>query len=455
MTRARVALAVLALLAACGPPRSPRAPAGVGRRVAVYMPGPDDGPASGGFTGVLRALERPDDADADGGSAADRAVRAGLDRGLASDASGWPSAEAAGEARGVALVDDRRWLEVPADGQVAIDGLAPTLVLDSLVLEPLEGGELAVVWCTRAPAPAPAAPIAVRCQLRGVAGRHLVRVAYAAGGVAWQASHRITARLDASGRGTAQIQSTFAIAAPGWPADATDLELWRGLPDGPASPTQVWAGRAPLAAAVTVPGATAPREVRARTLAIFRGAVRAGGLPPTDPAWNEHSRTDVQAWLLVDAALPGGQAEVELVGAAGSQIAIGAVEPGAAELWGPGLVCAGRPTGSAPDPDCADLRGSAGTRVPLWPDPRWRGRRDVHRISSAEDTLRERVRLRVDNLGDQPAEIWIEEPLRDARRHRVEALGRTPHDRGGWLRTWFRVDPKRRAQAGFALAYDF
>ncbi|MCE9571632.1 MAG: hypothetical protein K8W52_00610, partial [Deltaproteobacteria bacterium] len=69
--------------------------------------------------------------------------------------------------------------------------------------------------------------------------------------------------------------------------------------------------------------------------------------------------------------------------------------------------------------------------------------------------LREGVRLTVENLGDAPAEVWIEEPLRTARRHQVEALGRTAHDRGGWLRAWFRVEPKRRVQTGYALSYDF
>ncbi|MCE9579973.1 MAG: hypothetical protein K8W52_43045, partial [Deltaproteobacteria bacterium] len=326
MRRTLVLAHVVALgLAACGHAQAPRAPAGVGRHVAIYMPGPDDAPATGGFTGVLRALERPADGDGDGVDGGDIVGElvdgdGGLGLSGAPPPPPWPGEAPAPASRSVAVVDDRRWLAVPADGRVTIDGVAATLALDSVVVEPLDGAALAVSWCDRPPAPA-GAGAALRCQLRGVMGRHLVRIAYTASGASWQASHRVTAHLDAAGRGTAAIQSTFVIAAPGWPADAAEVELWRGLPDGPASPVQVWSGRTPLAATVSVPGTATPREVRARTIAIYRGAAIASARPPTDPAWNEESRADVQDWLLLDAPLPGGQAEVEVVGQAGSQIA--------------------------------------------------------------------------------------------------------------------------------------
>ena len=52
----------------------------------------------------------------------------------------------------LAYVDDRRWIDLPADGDLVLPELAPGADLDSLVVEPLGApGALALVRCARAP----------------------------------------------------------------------------------------------------------------------------------------------------------------------------------------------------------------------------------------------------------------------------------------------------------------
>ena len=86
--------------AAGGHARGPRAPAGVGRHVAIYMPGPDDAPVVGGFTGVLRALDADERAALRGGAPGDGDAPPdepadGGDFGLIGAGPAWPAAPAA------------------------------------------------------------------------------------------------------------------------------------------------------------------------------------------------------------------------------------------------------------------------------------------------------------------------------------------------------------------------
>jgi hypothetical protein len=466
---------LLLIAGACAHPQAPRAPDGVGRQIALYMPGPGD-ELGGGFGGVLRALDRvdPDEPqaavlgelldDSDRLDAGPGLGGGGMGSGLGVGGPGTapvvappPVEVAPAPATGLAVVDDRRWIDVPADGTVALTELAPGLELDSLVIEALDpDAPVDRVWCARPVAVEGAAPtpVTVRCQLQAAPGRHRVRLAYTATGVGWEARHAIAAHLDRAGRGTASVQSRFAVTAAGWPTGDAAIELWRGLPGGAAAPTRVWDGHATLVADGVVAGPAA-HDVRARTIAVYRGAVVAPDGLPSDPRWSQASQDEVRTWLVLDTPLERGPAAVVVSGGDGAQQATGEVELAAPELWGPGQVCA---PGAPPTPtagDCAQLTGPPGARVPLGVDGRWRAHRDVHAISSVEGSLREGVQLRVENRGEVPAEIWVEEPLRPARVQRIEPYGRKAISHDGWLRVWFRVAAGRSTQASYGLDYEF
>jgi hypothetical protein len=263
----------------------------------------------------------------------------------------------------------------------------------------------------------------VRCAVRGAPGRHLVRVAYATGGVAWKAVHRVEAVIGADGEtGTAIVRTGFEIDAPGWTGDA-DIALWRGLPGAGDPPERVWSGRAGLGEAVTV--WSAPKKVGARLIAIYRGAVVSPGESPTDPYWRQSSIGDVATWLMLDAPLPAGAALVPVsIAGGGPRVARGNF-----------------------------AREGAGARVALWNDPELHGLR-VKTLSGDQQEMREHLAFSVVNHADHPREVWIEEELRPARRRRVvRSKPKVAVDRGV-LRVQLTVPPNGVAGGDADLAYD-
>jgi hypothetical protein len=103
-------------------------------------------------------------------------------------------------------------------------------------------------------------------------------------------------------------------------------------------------------------------------------------------------------------------------------------------------------------------------RLPLWIEPLVRGTRKrtterTGRTGRSGGSLADRVELTVSNLGTEPREIWIEEPLRPARRRELlrarESAGVEPELAGDVARAKVVVAPGQIERVGFTVRYTF
>jgi len=407
-----------------------------------------------------------------------------------------------GDARALGYVDDRRWIEVPAGGELALTDLPAAADLDSLVIEALgdDRADVAVVQCLRAPDLGGAladlgnaralvgrtvdarladggvargtvravdgdglwldrdgravrvqarrvtslriagarAGTPIRCRVRGAPGRHLIRVAYATSSLGWRAVHRVEVKLTGASDGSATVRTGFQIVAPGWTGDA-ELALWRGLPGAGEPPEPVWSGAASLGGDVTVWGE--PHAIAAHLVTIYRGAVVTESDSPRDPYWRQQSTNEVRTWLVLDARLPAGAAVVALAdGAAGAAAPSDSVTRGGTAA--PRIANA-----------TAEVAGDT-TRVPLWLDPGLRGLRVKAYQSGDEHSVHEHLGVSVSNLGDRPRAVWIEEQLRPSRHHAIVGARPPPEVVAGWLRWKLTVPAGGVAKVACDLSYD-
>jgi hypothetical protein len=379
-----------------------------------------------------------------------------------------------------AVIDDRRWVDVDGDTLV-LDRVDPGAALPSLLIEPLTG-PLRIGACLRdrIAMPLPDAPPLppesggaateppgdgvvpmLRCRVAAPPGRYLVRLLYLSSALGYRAQHDVT--VTAPDRAT--VTSRFAIATPAWRTRA-ELTLFEGAPGGDPPPRELVRGSVALdggTAVIAIP----PREVTARMLRIYDGAVRRpDGPEPRDPRWGRDSHSAVWVWL-------------ELGGLGERRAVASAPASGAAPILAPSVAATASSlapraaSGLAPGPvhvhvelpgeAIRDIDVPAGGRragptalsLPLWIDDRLRGKRDRWSDSPEDALLTERFLVSVANSGDTPREVWIEELLRPAPRHSVShAWPRAPEVDHRRLRMKLTVAPGTVERAGFAVDYE-
>jgi hypothetical protein len=395
--------------------------------------------------------------------------------------------------RSVALVDDRRTVEVGRDGAVVLSDVAEGIELASLIVEPLDGDRLVVESCARelgrgyggqhrmtvtfadgvavtgrVEVPSErdglwviedddgrthfvrgdpvqisiigGAGLGVRCQVSGAAGTRRVRLAYATDDLSWKAAYRVDAEIDDAGAATVTVQPTFTIAGSGVVgARRAVVSLLVGLPGADAAPRLAWRGPVDLGTdevAVQAPAIT----MAARLEHIYRGAVaHREDNPRIGYSWRQSMTADVWASLgfapasLDDAGdLPGGTALVTVRHA-------GDAQPRQAQVrW----------------PEPRDDR-KHGIDLLLWPSHELHGHRARETVYEDGRRLVEQYLLSVGNQSDRTVTVWVEEELRTgaARRTVRKVWPSKPKRRGDLLRFAVTVKPRKTERLGFEAEY--
>jgi hypothetical protein len=395
--------------------------------------------------------------------------------------------------RAFAVIDDRRTIEVTGR-RILLDRIERSAALPTLVIEPLGAarGVLRIEQCAReqlrfdpAEAPRPPRPAKpadeadsaaleaaaeadgvpsplVACTVAGPPGRHRVRVHYVAAPYRFEARHEIA--MTAPDRAT--VSTRFIAPTPAWGARG-ELVLHDGAPGGGEPPREV--GRA----VVTLDGGTAvisqpPREVPARLVHLYNGMALPVGIDRSDVAWGKDSQHDVAVLLeLDDPQLLPAPAHVRIALGGGDVRELGTrytPEPPAAAPE-TALALDRRALGQEPPPPSSRPRtaparpGAAAAgpkRLPLWLDPLLRGTRKRTFDRAAGGTLADRVEITVANTGAEPREVWIEEPLRTARRREiVRARPGKPEIAGDVARMKVVVPPGQIERLAFTVRYTF
>jgi hypothetical protein len=413
-----------------------------------------------------------------------------------------------GAQRGFAVIDDRRTIEVTGR-QVLLDRIERGAALPTLVLEPLGAarGALAIGPCAReqlrfdpADAAAPAKPAAagqagvgaenvdeaapsplLACTVTGAPGRHRVRVHYVAAPYGFKIRHEIA--MAAPDRAT--VSTRLIVPTPAWGGARGELALYDGVPGSGDPPREVGRGMATLDGGIAVI-ALPPREVPARLVRVFEGMVRHAGIDRTDLAWGKDSHHNVVVMLELDDAqllpapahvrisLPGGD-PYEVGTAYGLDAPAAPPDPLAEGDMATRRPALSPPEPSPPVPQISQPLASAGAapaadrpkRLSLWTDPLLRGMRRRFldrselrargsRAELAGTSLVERFELTVSNQGGEPREVWIEEPLRPARRRELSrARPAKPELSGDVARLKVVVGPGQIERVGFTVRYTF
>ncbi len=380
---------------------------------------------------------------------------------------------------GYAVVDDRRWIDV-AGKAVLLPNIDPGAELASLVIVPASAA-LRVGQCARERIPdlrardpleelaeqqrerraeelrrrlegargptsgpqpleaAPAAPTSgdpdpqrfvpvIRCEVTATPGRYLVRLVYVTKTLGYRANHDIDVRDPAR----AKVTSRFAVSTPVWRQRA-ELVLYDGVPGGERTPREVARGQVELDGSTSVL-AVPVREVASELRRVYEGAVVTAA-DSTDAMWAHDSVQAVWVWLeLAKLRLAPGPIRVHL------------------ELPGEGI----RDLDVAPQSRKQADEPDATLRLPLWVDESLRGARQ--RIIEYNDgvSLTERFVFGVANTGDTAREVFVVEPLRKARRKKLEkAWPQKPTPDRDTLRTKLDVRAGRMERAGYTMTYDF
>ena len=307
----------------------------------------------------------------------------------------------------VAIVDDRRWIDVAPHEPLVLHDIVPIGELASLVVEPLTGA-LSVSTCTRdrLPVAAPNGAITlvadtVRCAVAGPPGRYLVRIAYGTPALHARVSHDLA--LAAQDRAT--LATTIAIATPrAIAARAAAVVVYDGTPGGDHRPRELARGEIVLDGSVAVL-AVPPREVAAALVRI------------APPSRAESARVWTTLVLPHLALAPG----VVRVHAEGRTVAV---------------------------LDLARGGDASALRLPLWADDALRVR--ARPLPDGDDEVT--VEIAVANTGDVAREVWIEQRAPRAHHRRIErATPAPPSARGDVLRTRLVVAPSATEHARYTL----
>lgn len=411
-----------------------------------------------------------------------------------------------GAQRGFAVIDDRRTIEVTGR-QVLLDRIERSAALPTLVIEPLGAarGALAIEPCAReqlrfepAAAAAAAKPAAagqapagpgegsgdegapsplLACTVTGAPGRYRVRVHYVAAPYGFKARHEIA--MTAPDRAT--ISTRLIVPTPAWGARG-ELVLHDGVPGSGDPPREIGRGMATLDGGVAVI-ALPPREVPARLVRVFEGMTHHAGIDQADPAWGKDSHHDVVVMLeLDDARLLPAPAHVRIA-LGGDTYEIGTTyavdDPARPSELPEGDMASRRPRPSPDEPSPpvpqvpspppsapaapSEAVADRPKRLPLWTDPLLRGTRrrfvdrgDLRSRGERGSSLVERFELTVSNLGGEPREVWIEEPLRSTRRRDLSrARPARPELAGDVARSKVVVAPGQIERLGFTVRYTF
>jgi hypothetical protein len=375
--------------------------------------------------------------------------------------------------KGYAVVDDRRAIEVTGR-RVLLDRIDRSAALPTLVIEPLgvARGALVIEQCARERLRAEPAAVKVKtkapdleelagaaeaagpdegmasplvaCTVRGKPGRYRVRVHYVAAAAPFLTKHEI--EMTAPDRAT--VSTRFAVSMPAWGARG-EVVLHEGVPGAGDPPREI--GRGPA----TFDGGTAvialpPREVPARLVRVFDGMQRTALVDRTDAAWGKDSHHEVRLMLeLDDEKLLAGPAHVRL--AIGGEVhelstAYTTEEP-LSEVEKVLGATAAEPVKPA---------STLTRRLPLGSDPLLRGlrRRTIDPFAGA--SLADRLELSVANMDSEPREVWIEEPLRPAKKREItRARPAKPEIAGDIARHKVTVAPGQIERLGFTVRYTF
>jgi hypothetical protein len=285
----------------------------------------------------------------------------------------------------------------------------------------------------------------VSCTVIGRPGRHLVRVHHVAASIAFRTGHEIS--LTAPDRAT--VSTRFAITTPAWGTRA-DVVLHDGAPGASAPPRELGRG------SITLDGGTAvialpPRDVPARLVYVYDGMTRGTLADRTDVNWGKDSHHEVRAILeLDDPQLLPAPAHVRLPAGDGVHEIRTAYAPG--EPSPADATASSAPTASS----ASSAATSAPRRLALWADPSLRGSRKRTVLRGDGATLADRLELSVANLGSEPRELWLEEPLRSARRRELlRARPSKPELAGDIARMKLVVAPGTRERLSFTVRYSF
>jgi hypothetical protein len=396
-------------------------------------------------------------------------------------------AAAATRPRSLALVDDRRTVEVDADGAIHLDEVAEGIELASLIVEALDGHRFVVRSCARQAGASATigehdatvitsegvevdgrirdshredgswvvedkdgrshfvkgtpdeiilhgtAAIDVHCEVDATAGPHRVRLAYATSDLSWKASYRI----DVAGE-TASLQPTFMIAGSGVIGSRrATVSLLVGLPGGDDAPRLAWNGDVDLGNDEVSVQPTA-RSIPVHLEYLYRGAVTHKDDNPRINYWRGTSTIDV--WFAIGISADDARATTDLPG-------------------GAALISVTRPDGTTrmaegrwPDPD---LERSPGLDVRLWPSADLLGWRERKTVYEEGTKLVEQYLYSVTNQSAEPVTVWVEEELRTGSTwHQLRKLWPTkPEIRGDLLRFKVKVAAGKIERLGFEAEY--
>lgn len=393
--------------------------------------------------------------------------------------------------RSVAVVDDRRTVEVDAEGAIRLPDVAEGIELASLIVEPLDGRRFAVESCARELGKGGALPVRqatiitdegaeisgllrsrspdgrgwiledeaghthfvigtpekvilpgataleVRCEVDAAPGAHRVRLAYTTRDLSWRASYRADVTAEPEGKAVARIQPTYTIAGTGVIGSRhASVSLLVGLPGDEIAPRLAWRGEVDLGSdAVSVQPEA--REIAARVDHVYRGAVVSDqDLSQSRTSWwRQYYHTDVWVSLAIapdDAKqhsdLPGGPVLIDVTQGETSRQADG--------KW--------------PEPE-----DGQGVDISMWPAAEVFGLRERRVVMDTGQQLVEQYLFSVSNMSDAPITVWVEEELRPGATNR-EIRKNWPTKgkrRGEVLRFRVTVKPQKIERLGFEAEY--
>ncbi len=334
------------------------------------------------------------------------------------------------------VVDDRRRVEV-ANGVLVLDDLDPGATLATLLIEPLAGSTIVVGACSRdiadvppaAPATPPAAkPVvvtsAVRCAVKGPAGKHLVRVLYVSNTLSYRAQHDIT--MTAAEH--VMLTTRYAIETPAWGGTAS-VTLFDGMPGREQAPVEIARGQIVLDGATAIL-TTPARAVDGRLRRVYSGEMSNG-------AGDDDAVTDSinAVWVWLELQLP--------------RLAPGPVHAN--------VRLVDEDEHDVDVPAAGREQGTRSLRLPLWIDPTLRGSKVRRRVGREGADLAEWYAIAVTNTGTQPREVWIEQRTQDGARRRLVTYGQPSKPTLGKTRarTKVIVPPQESARVAFTITYTF
>ena len=393
--------------------------------------------------------------------------------------------------RSVAVIDDRRTVEVDAEGAIRLPDVAEGIELASLIVEPLDGRRFAVESCARELGKGGALPVRqativtdegaeisgllrtrtadgrgwileddkghthfvlgtpekvilpgatameVRCEVDAAPGGHRVRLAYTTRDLSWRASYRADVTAQPGGKAVARIQPTYTIAGTGVIGSRhASVSLLVGLPGDEIAPRLAWRGEVGLGSdAVSVQPEA--REIEAHVDHVYRGAVTADQdiQQVRTSWWRQYYHTDV--WVSLSIApddaeqhsdLPGGRVMINVVQGEQSRQAEG--------KW--------------PEPE-----DGKGVDIALWPASEVFGFRERRVVMDSGQQLVEQYLFSVSNMSDLPITVWVEEELRQGASHRAirKNWPTKGKRRGEVLRFRVTIEPQKIERLGFEAEY--